>query len=591
MAMSQADASTRSHEHEERAELLERWSRMGPMFIMIVALFGFGLHYSDGEHGAAGEISIRWSEVPAILIVFILAEFGVRLVRESSAIGEKVTFSSQAVQESVEETRALQDESKKLVAEASDVFQKMSTISEISTLLGSDVYRESLGLRHRMGIELVPFWNKLGIFVRSWTPGTAPVHHQSGRLLETLFNAYVGDDHQRSGSVRSDYGAVKCITSDSVYSKASEQWLEQMLEYHKDETVVVWAVSRLLPSEFALPDLWLDGNTGTTSRSKALNAFIDAVIGCCKKSAAGKLQYRRVTVLDETEALPYYFKKQPGDEHSRLSDSLDHWLIWDPRVRNLADTDVALIDHLTPELLNLTNRLKEPHIRSLKWNDLKGLCKDRFDDADAKPYSLRILPAPTLETNDQGIRYRRIGAAGDEKLVLSCDASTLGMRVPDAPNFLKEDMPESLREALKPACTKAATLGPILAAMGWRSMRNWYCDCMHTDNEAWWAIKQGDGFNSPFDPEFFSELELTWNGTKVLTLDVLLIGTKKAVDATPSWHGAVVSNLRFDRTECTVDLKLDSDQLAKIASRIQTMCETGPYSGRWREFRAVEATS
>jgi hypothetical protein len=591
--MTQAEAGGRHDpiDHRERAELLERWSRMGPMFIMIVALFGFGLHYSDGGHGAAGEISIRWSEVPAILIVFILAELGVRLVRESSSIGEKVEFSSQAVQESVQETRALQDESKKLVAEASDVFQKMSTISEISTLLDSDVYKESLGLRHRMGIELVPFWKKLGILVKSWTPGTAPTHPQSGRLLETLFNAYVGDDPGTSGSVRSDHGAIKCITSDSVYSKASEEWLEQMLERHKDETVVVWAVSRLLPSEFALPDLWLDASTGSTTRSKALNAFIDAVIRCCKRSAAGKLQYRRVTVLDEAEGLPYYFRKDPGDEDSRLSDSLDHWLIWDPRVRTLPDTDAALIDHLTPELLNLTDRLKEPHIRSLRWSDLKGLCKDRFEDAEARAYSFRVLPAPTHETKDQGIRYRRIGAAGDEKLVLSCDASTLGMRVPDAPNFLKEDMPESLAEALKPVCTKAATLGPILAAMGWRTMRDWYCDCMHTDNEAWWAIKHGTGFNSPFGPEFFSELELTWNGTKVLTLDVLLIGSKKTADATPSWHGAVVSNLRFDRTECTVDLKLDSDQLAKIAERIDKMSAVTPYSGRWREFKAVADTS
>ena len=574
-------------QEEDKRELLRRWARMGPVFIMIVALFGFGLHYEAGQQGA-GEITIRWSEVPAILIVFILAELGVRLVQKSSEIGDQVESSANTVAATVDVTKKLQVQNQVLLDAVDRMAGSFGSISEISTLMNSPLYKESIRLRARLGIEFQPFWDKLGIFVKSWAPTGPPASEKSGKLLFALLDAYVGKD-TRDGAVRSDLGAVKCITSDSVYAEASETWLRTMLDDHEDDTVVVWAVTTLLPSEFALPDLWLSGSGGTvTTRSRALNRFVDAVIERCQTSAKGRLQYRRVTVFDKSKALPYYVHEHAPHKTSRLADTLDHWWIWDPRIRPFKDVLSRKIADVTHALLKQTGRSHSGWLDELSWDELHKLCSIRTKYAEAYPYRERILPAPMLETKDGELRLRRFGAdEGGEKLVLSCDTSALAALIP-RPTELLKDQPEEVQEALRPLCITSPTLRIMLEALGWRSLRDWYCGAVHTDDEAWWAVKRGDQFPSKFSDEFFQPLELTWNGTKVLTLDVLLIGAKaNKPQATPTWYGAVVSNISFNRTECTVDLKLNQAHLAEIAKNIEEMCSEGDHSGRWRTFNAI----
>jgi len=74
----------------------ERWGEVASLIIMLLALFAFGLRY-DGTN----KLSMQWAEVPAILVVFVLAELGVQLVVNSRRIGRSVRNSARLAERAV----------------------------------------------------------------------------------------------------------------------------------------------------------------------------------------------------------------------------------------------------------------------------------------------------------------------------------------------------------------------------------------------------------------------------------------------------------------------------------------------------------
>jgi hypothetical protein len=76
------------------------------------------------------------------------------------------------------------------------------------------------------------------------------------------------------------------------------------------------------------------------------------------------------------------------------------------------------------------------------------------------------------------------------------------------------------------------------------------------------------------EAKFLEPLKLDWGGYQVLTLDLLLIGTmsNNLNDKSPHWHGAAISNISFDRTECTVQMVTNPERLEKIADAVKELC-------------------
>jgi hypothetical protein len=123
----------------------------------------------------------------------------------------------------------------------------------------------------------------------------------------------------------------------------------------------------------------------------------------------------------------------------------------------------------------------------------------------------------------------------------------------------------------------------LLKGLGWQSLRDWYRLNLHTESdeegnettEAWWAPVRTE------DLKKVKHLRIEWGGWEVDTLDVLLIGSETHGPEDRVWHGAALSNLQFDRTECTLRLVTDTEHLKEIADFMDGLEQKG---GSWRTF-------
>ncbi len=86
---------------KDKIEQLRQWGHLVSIGVMILAMFAFGIHierpqsdHAEIEKGRL-HIKINWEEVPAILIVFVLAEFGVILVAAAMEVGASVQSADQ----------------------------------------------------------------------------------------------------------------------------------------------------------------------------------------------------------------------------------------------------------------------------------------------------------------------------------------------------------------------------------------------------------------------------------------------------------------------------------------------------------------
>jgi hypothetical protein len=112
-----------------------------------------------------------------------------------------------------------------------------------------------------------------------------------------------------------------------------------------------------------------------------------------------------------------------------------------------------------------------------------------------------------------------------------------------------------------------------------------------TDDGAWWAVlKESDVALDPLLEPF----KLTWDDYKVVTLDLLLIGPLDghSGNGNRDWYGAAISNISFDRTECTVQLVTNQRVLAEIAQAVEGLCanfsdaksDKVKSHGRWKNW-------
>lgn len=583
-ATSTAEADDPPHDGKSESDMLVRWGKLASLIIMILALFAFGLHHDAATH----HVSINWAEVPAILVVFVLAELGVNLVVTSRRIDASVQQTAGVASEAIKEARSMADRTEKLKTEASSLADRVSDITTITIMAKSLCHSESEKLKKNMGVaessQEKDYWDKLGIFVGSWNPHSTATEW-SQKLLRILFENHIGKNFD-DGSVRSKRNSVVSITSDAVYIDASEEWLAKMCNtVAKDEKVVVWAVSRLLPTEFALPSIWVEGRQpapAEKNRANSLERFITAVIRACRDHG-NSIEYKRVTVFDRQNEFKEYVASSGCDGECNLDSVLDNWMVWDPRV-----VERKFLAHEWHEIADATCDLgqavlgveRKNYPRDVSWLNKKNLCESWGHETCYR------IPPPQPSGDGKPHLFKANFGADDE----------LGLVLGASKEFLEREVSKALFHKLKESEQTGARVFAqgtsnstkhVLESIGWRTIRDWYCTKLHTNTgdywEAWWALK-GDGESdpSPFNDQFFGDLALEWNGTPVLTLDVLLIGTRKQA-GTVDWHGAIISNLSLERTECTIQLKTDATQLAKIADVVRQLSESeSEFSGRWQ---------
>lgn len=604
------------------AQSLKKWGDVVALAIMMLAMFFLALEFKPEG------FRVKWEEIPAILMVFLLAELAVALVVTASKIRQKVTAAAdvaERVMSRAEEVqRGLAENQQSLVA-AKDVLirieegadesigQLRQTVTALTELAQMEMLFKSVPEFCRLGaIERNDFWTQLNQFTTDWTPNVS--EHDSERnhgLVGVLFKTFIGGD--ASGTVRRTPNAVSCVTVDSVFADASAEWLKRMaqVESHEHHKLKVWAVTSLLPTDFALPHVWWSdvgsNATGVTPRrTRTLERFIDSVIEECKsKSAVG--EYRRITVFPNNERLELGADGLNAWQRDFAS-SLDNWLLWDPRVqKNSGPNSLPNKEVLTNNInlfadkvkfctVNLAQALMDRRIKNgetlkplnagiqkMSWPTIQGMYEkpgNGGSDIDvAKLRDPRTLPnwngTKTSEFNfffnDFAIHENQPVTGGvigvnddflDYKIEVN-DLAALGCE-PSLVNFIK-------------GATKEADLAlrDIYQMMGWITLREWYRRSLHlstneTDEGAWWAVsKYADVAEDPVLRPF----KLMWDDYEVVTLDLLLIGPLYGNDGSPSrdWYGAAISNISFDRTECTVQLVTNQKMLEKIAEAVEDL--------------------
>jgi hypothetical protein len=627
---------------------LRRSGKLAALAIMILAMFAFGIEFHGGEHETTPQhetsgthetpktnktmagVTVHWPEIPAILIVFLLADIGVDLVVSAKRIEEEVrqvskdaTKAAGTAQAAVNQADELTDKMSGLSGGTTEAVKKaISQLADVAPVIQSKLYASSRETSDSMGMDQTEFWTHIKRFTDSWTP-REPGGQETKKLLGILFDDFIGRNPD-VGTVRSTDHSVMCITEDAVFANASERWLEEMQKPRDQEgqlnetekrQLVIWAVTRLLPTEFAFPSLWLstsDTHThaptddGATTRLYAFERFIESVINTCRdgKGMTEPVEYRRVTVLDQAEHLA----NNPNvtgalTENERMNSSLSDWFILDPRVLKTASFDEELsVTDTYMTTFNVTRQFLENDGMAdalvagvpLRWSDLEPLYDKGADNVRSKNGIPRVFPQIPgflgLGNNDDH-NNKEAHFHNKEVLLLDMDFPAF-KEVQDSGYKLRERKKGYVLGATERFLDKSIEVGDLerlefgrltpmikvcidarvqrrqlLQALGWRTVQDWYCECLHTqsgdNSEAWWME-----VSDVKETQSLQTLTLNWKGQEVVTLDLLLIGSRSALGES-SWHAAAISNLSFDKTECTVQLVTGQDKLRAISNLVK----------------------
>ena len=382
------------------------------------------------------------------------------------------------------------------------------------------------------------------------------------------------------GSIRRLDTSVACITADDVFAEVSEKWLDAMVKTATpDARLVVWAVTKLLPTEFALPGVWLgtDEAGERASRVRSLERFIESVLDACRRDST-RVDYRRVTVFDERQRTVGTRVQKDED----LLASIDNWMLRDPRVLPGAEFDRS--ENLLRELLKAYGKPNAIHSEpNARWDSLSRCFQDEL------AYNVKMAAdtgtLPSLPSNS-GIEillfeydFSSSPSAGDRKgAVMGGSKEFLDHRF-EWEKIREDNMTVAVRSRLEELLSSGPKSGrEILEADGWQTVKTWYCQNLHKRNEAWWTVM--DRTNE----KYFDPLRLKWNGAPVLTLELLLIG--RVIEGKPVWQGAAIYNLSFDRTECTIQLVAKGTDLDDIGKVVEGVWEGKTQSdyGCWKDF-------
>jgi hypothetical protein len=127
---------------------------------------------------------------------------------------------------------------------------------------------------------------------------------------------------------------------------------------------------------------------------------------------------------------------------------------------------------------------------------------------------------------------------------------------------------------------KGMPLKKALKALGWQPLGSWYGSHLHrkangASSPDRWAVldeQQREDLNVLLEP-----LQLEWEaGFPTRTFDLLMIGSRDPQhddkqQKIRSW-GAAISNIAFDRTECTVQLVTDQNRLDGTEKTVSALC-------------------
>ena len=562
------------------AEGVQSWGRLTSVLIVLLAIFAFGIEVKDvpivdtgnkagiqivdkgNKAGIQSTPSVRWAELPAILIVFLLAEMGLELVvlsidsREAMLIANKSMdetklATASAAARATEAVGHLKDATGAFGGAKTDALKAIDelhswtkTYAQISEELikGGKQFPTLLGFVDKESEK--KYWERLFLFARSWIPDPHP-SQETGRLIGELFITFMGSS-VGTGSVRRSANSISCITADAVFAEASKRWLEQMAQ-KPDGQLVVWALTTLLPTEFAFPSAYRGSGDLSASRIKSLNHFTDAVMrSCLKKEVA---DYRRITVFEKSKAtvLEKLVQKVRGDRCS-----LDHWFIWDTRVARLKHGVSEPNQNLDAfkEFAKNVLRAKGPYDGMRRTSLEEIFSKAVADEPDQRP-SIFPYHSSSSELSLFTINLDLPGSEGDgEKMAVFGPVA----------------------DSLTSPNNSSQSLIAWLKSEHWQSLREWYCTDLHTSSDAreaaWWVALDDKS------KDLLKNFSLDWDSTNVTTLDLLLIGSRKNSNKKEDidWHGAAISNLSFNRTECTVQLVTNLDRLEPIANAVKVLC-------------------
>lgn len=537
---------------------VRKWGRLVAVLVMLLAMFAFGIEIKEQKADDGQSIrfpSVKWTELPAILIVFVLADFGLELVVLSMESDVKI--------------RSAADDAKKAAADAESAVSKLGeaanalnnakdaalqSVQTLSTWVGATHHIQqqlsdgAIRIPGLLQLKNDDYFRKLFCFSRSWVPAESlgaeaavSLGTETGRLVGDLFTEFVGAKEE-DGTVRRFGDGVCCITADAVFAEVSKRWLGKITKDPGEGGLVVYALTTLLPSEFAFPSAYRGRGDFNAARISSLYQFSSAVLSSCAGQRVS--EYRRITVFEEKKTTT--FNKLAQGDGSGLC-SLDTWFVFDPRTYRANgrgnDAERVLDDFLA---------IAE---NSLGIHPQHGLTMSNLRPVFAPLEGLQKVPPEYEDTRPDIFPYHSSVAS---------------------PSLFIVDLPERGRMAVFGPVTEGVN-GPKvdgdkcsewLRANGWLSLRDWYCRCLHKAPDgqegAWWAVLNGSS------DSVIENFCIEWDKTRVTTLDLLLIGSRGNDGL--EWYGAAISNLAFDRTECTVQLVTNEQRLVSLANSVTQLC-------------------
>jgi len=492
---------------------IRQWGFALALVIMLLALFAFGVHYGD-EAKSRG--LINWVEIPAILIVFVLADLGVNLVALAKSVEASTTGAAGRAGEAV---TALQSATEQLTSagnKAEQCLGELKTALEAFEAVQNQLLVDNTTPLNRTLHDYVllhnakEYWGRLFCFGRSWVPAGLKAESETKakrRLLGALFGEFVGANEE-NGCVRRADNDVICVTLDAAFAQASKKWLDT-LEPSSGNGLVIWAVTTLLPTEFAFPQLYWGGDAASAKRAEALRDFVGKVLEQCGSRKVR--EYRRVSVFRGSDG-----EKLRTHQENGCHCILDCLYLLDKRLPGSED---------------------QSHDQSAMWQELanpKGLRESLGGDELNGRFSVLPLCPETVKPGSFVVhRDNRI-----EMRVCVSDSPPTGT--------------------------------------GWLRLREWYCDRLHKspgirqqqqEEVAWWSVLD----ESDEAAQLLKPFALDCGGFTVYTLDLLMIG-EPGKDGDDIWHAAAISNISFDRTECTVRVITGEGDLKKIAEAVRGFC-------------------
>lgn len=586
--------------HSSHTYTLKRTGQNVSLAIMVMALFFYAIEITP-DHG----LHFKWGEVAAILIVFLLAELGVHLVVESARIKDEIIIATKVAEGVIKEARNVIEQAglmkvsvEESTKKSDDVFASartalveadnrasvalaglQDTANRLTHLVQTQLW-STVGpnFYNNTSIREDEFWNILERFIDSWLPkNVTNIDEATYRSIGILLNSFVGDHGK--GTIRSTSGAIACVTADTVFAEASVAWLDSMAKSSKakNESLVVWATSSLLPTDFAFPSIWwgpsgVESFKGNITRVEALHHFVGEVIK--KRGGEKEIQdYRRITVFNPKTKrngfIPYIAEN--------MVNTLDNWLLWDPRINENGVFQSQ--EHASLILAQLAWKKDgqdandfHPGSLELTWPMIQNLYGDRANDEGFMETHL----FPDLAKSSSGVFNLYRYNYGTKNISLPGGVIAANSRILDQITMssselsdagLSTDQVKQLRQ--KFPSKDLFSLRQIYSIMGWETLRDWYCKYMHLDSTgensgAWWSIIKEDSFLAP--------LKLHWDGKEILPLDLLLIGTKAKESDEPTWRMAAVTNINSLRPECIVELIFDPARLCNIGNAVSKLC-------------------